>query len=103
MMYIQLFPPPFRIPSINTFFSLDVDLITPCPTFCCPQLIHLRNSLLELLVLTFLVAVSLGLFAIIGTCQHFVQNEKRAHAKLSALAISAFKLRLPLSGQHNAA
>lgn len=44
----------YTIPAINA-------LVTPLPTLRRPQLIHLRNPLLELLVLAFLIAVSLCL------------------------------------------
>jgi hypothetical protein len=42
---------------LNVFFNS----VTPRPTLRRSQLIHLRNSLLELLVLTLLVTMSLGL------------------------------------------
>lgn len=42
-------------------------LVAPRSVLCCPQLLHLGDSLLELFVLALLVAVTLILFGCIGS------------------------------------
>lgn len=50
----------YKLPS-PPFTSQSPSIASLAPPLCSPQLIHLRNSLLELDILAFLVAVSLRL------------------------------------------
>ena len=50
-----------RIASHRIRTTPDLSLVTPLPILRSPQLVHLGNALLELLVLAFLILVSLVL------------------------------------------